>query len=70
MRDVRVAATQFEHTNGDKEANFAKIDRFVREASDTGVEIIIFPECCITGYWFLRHLSREELSVLAEPIPE
>jgi predicted amidohydrolase len=30
--------------------------------------MIAFPECCITGYWHLRHLSREELTELAEPV--
>jgi predicted amidohydrolase len=34
------------------------------------VELIVFPECCITGYWFLRNLSREELFRLAEPVFE
>jgi predicted amidohydrolase len=24
---------------------------------------------CITGYWHLRHLSREEIDALAEPVP-
>jgi predicted amidohydrolase len=30
--------------------------------------MIIFPECCITGYWFIRNLSVHELKMLAEPI--
>ena len=68
MRDIRVAAIQFEHAAGDKAANFDKIRRFASEAADRGVEIVTFPECCITGYWFLRHLSRRELEELAEPV--
>ncbi len=70
MRDIKVSAVQFEHAPGDKQANFAKIRRFVEKASHQGVEIIAFPECCITGYWFLRKLSREELHALAEPVPQ
>ena len=31
---------------------------------------VAFPECCITGYWFLRNLARAELLALAEPVPE
>src|SRR6185503_20757489 len=27
------------------------------------------PECCITGYWFIRHLSLTELAALAETVP-
>jgi predicted amidohydrolase len=70
MRDVRVAAVQFEHAAGDKAANLAKIRGFVAQAAGQDVEIIAFPECCVTGYWFLRHLNREEFTALAEPVPE
>lgn len=70
MRDIRVASVQFEHAPGDKDANFAKIRRFAAEAAERRVEIVAFPECCITGYWFLRNLSREQLLELAEPVPD
>jgi len=68
--DIRVASVQFEHAAGDKEANLGKIRAFVARAARAGVAIIAFPECCVTGYWFLRHLSRDELTELAEPVPE
>ena len=68
MRNIRVASVQFEHAPGDKRANFNKIHRFVEEAAREGVEMILFPECCITGYFFLRRLSREDLEALAEPV--
>ena len=67
-KSVRVAAVQFEHTASDKEANWDKIRGFVSRAAQQDVEILAFPECCITGYWFLRHLSRDELLELAEPV--
>jgi len=70
MRDICVAAVQIEHTNGDKAVNRAKIQRFVEQAAAQNVEIVIFPECCITGYWFLRKLSRGQLHELAERVPE
>ncbi|MBN1125537.1 MAG: nitrilase family protein [Sedimentisphaerales bacterium] len=69
MKNIRVATVQFHHTNGDKQANLAVIPRFVEQAAQQGVKLITFPECCITGYWFLRKLSREELLNLAEPAP-
>lgn len=68
MRDIRVATVQFEHKSADKRANLAKISHFVEQAAKQKVEIIAFPECCITGYWFLRKLSRDELLALAEPV--
>jgi predicted amidohydrolase len=68
MRNIRVASVQFEHAAGDKEANLAKIRNFVRQAAEQGVELIEFPECCITGYWFLRELKRKDLQALAEPV--
>ncbi len=68
MKDIRVAAVQFEHKAADKRANLAKLSRFVEAAASRNIEIIVFPECCITGYWFLRKLSRDELLALAEPL--
>ena len=68
MRNIRVAAVQFEHAAGDKKANLEKIVSFVLQAARDKVELIVFPECCITGYWFLRRLSRPELIALAEPV--
>jgi len=68
MRDIRVAAVQFEHAAADKQANLAKIKKFVKQASGERVEMIVFPECCITGYWFLRKLSRPDLAALSEPV--
>jgi predicted amidohydrolase len=70
MRNLRVAAVQMEHAPGDKAANLAKIRTFAAKAAEQGVEIVAFPECCITGYWFLRHLNREQFTALAEPVPE
>jgi predicted amidohydrolase len=65
---LRAAAVQFEHAPGDKGANFKKIDSFLEAAAVKNIKMIIFPECCITGYWFLRHLSKKELLKLAEPV--
>ena len=70
MKNIRVASVQFEHASGDKEANMKTIRLFVEEAAKHKVGIIVFPECCITGYWFLRKLLRDELTALAEPVCE
>ncbi|MCU0916032.1 MAG: nitrilase family protein [Planctomycetes bacterium] len=68
MRRIRVASVQMESAAGDKGANLAKMERFVQRAAAQGVELIVFPECGITGYWFLRNLSREQLAAVAEPV--
>jgi predicted amidohydrolase len=68
MRNLVVASVQFEHAPGDKPANLARIRAFVEKAARRNVELIAFPECSITGYWFLRHLSREDFAALAEPV--
>jgi len=70
MNNVRAACVQFNHRPGDKSANLEIIGRFVRQAAEQGVHLILFPECCISGYWHLRHLGREELLDLAEAIPD
>ncbi len=70
MRDLRVATVQFQHAPGDKAYNLGRIRHFVVEAARSGVEMIVFPEMCITGYWHLRKLDREGVEALAEPIPD
>ena len=67
-RTIRVAAVQMESKPGDKAANFSKIEWFVKQAAAKGVKLIVFPECCITGYWFIRNLTPEGMKNLAEPI--
>src|ERR1051325_8145083 len=69
MRDIRVASVQFQHKAADKEYNLARVQNFVGEAAKSGVEIIVFPEMCLTGYWHVRKLSRAEVDALAEPVP-
>jgi predicted amidohydrolase len=68
-RQLRVASVQLESAPGDKSANFQKIERFAAEAAAQGVRLVVFPECGITGYWFIRHLSVDQLTALAELIP-
>lgn len=69
MKDLRAAVVQFEHAPSDKAANVAAIERLAQEAADRGARLVVFPECCVTGYWHLRHLGRDELAALAEPVP-
>ena len=70
MKPIRAAAVQFNHTPGDKSANLATIARFVDDAAEQNVDLVTFPEMCITGYWHVRNLSRGEIEGLAERVPD
>lgn len=69
MRDIRIAAAQFEARDADKAYNFSRIKALARQAAEQGAEIVSFHECCIPGYTFLQTLSRAEIEALAEPVP-
>ena len=69
MKDIRAAAVQFNHAPGDKYINLGKIRAFTAQAHAKDVELLVFPEMCITGYWHVRKLAREEVQALAEPVP-
>ena len=70
MRDIAVAAVQFQHAPGDKQYNIGRVRHYVAEAARSGVEIVAFPEMCLTGYWHTRKLGRNEFAALAEPVPD
>lgn len=65
---IKAASVQFEHENGNKESNFKKIESFAQRAAQAQAKILLFPEGCITGYWFWRNLSEAQLKELAEPV--
>jgi predicted amidohydrolase len=67
---LRVASVQMESRAGDTQRNLTTMETFVAEAAQQGAQLITFPECCITGYWFLRHLTPTQLDTLAEPVPD
>lgn len=70
MRDIRVATVQFQPSAGDREFNLERVRYFVAEAARSGVEMIAFPEMCLTGYWHVRNLPGEAFRALAEPVPD
>ncbi len=70
MNPLRIASVQFEHASGDKLANLANIREITRNAAAAGAQVVAFHECSVTGYSFARHLSREQMLALAEPIPD
>jgi predicted amidohydrolase len=68
-KNLRAASVQFQHRAGDKAANLEKIRGFVGRAAGAGVELMAFPEMCVTGYWHVRNLPRESVEELAEVFP-
>jgi predicted amidohydrolase len=67
---MKVASVQFQHRAGDKSYNHQVVRQFVQQAARQDVKLIVFPECCLSGYWHLRNLGRKELLDLAESVPE
>ena len=70
MQPIRAASVQFNHAPGDKASNLATVRVFVGEAAEQGVDVLVFPEMCITGYWHVRKLTRGQIEALAEPVPD
>lgn len=66
---IRAAAIQFQHEPGDKQANFERIAQFVADAAARGVQLAVFPEMCITGYWHVVGMPRAGIEALSEPVP-
>ena len=70
MDNIKISTAQFENRSGDKEFNLSRIESLAREASAMGSHAIAFHECSVTGYSFARNLSKEEITDLAELIPD
>lgn len=68
MNPITVAAIQFNHRPGDKAFNLSRVDALAQAAHKQGVQLAVFPEMCLTGYWHVRNLSQEQCRELAEPI--
>ncbi|HIF34540.1 MAG TPA: acyltransferase [Planctomycetes bacterium] len=66
MKTVRVAAVQMQHRPGNVPENLNAVRRITRRAVEQGAELVVFPECCVSGYWHLRNLDRSGLLELAE----
>lgn len=58
-----------ESAPAEKRSNLNKIKALAVEAAARGAQIVVTPECSITGYWFMRRLSDADFAALAEPVP-
>jgi predicted amidohydrolase len=70
MREIRIAAAQFENRDNDKSFNLQRIDELAQQAAEGGAEIVSFHEGCIPGYSWIQPLEKEQLLEVAEPVPD
>ena len=54
---IRTAAVQFNHRPGDPGYNWSRVEHFCEQAAREDVQIIAFPEMCLSGYWHVRKLD-------------
>lgn len=57
---INVAVVNFQAKWGDKAYNLERLTGYMESASKRGVDLIIFPEMCLTGYEDEVHVAREE----------
>ncbi|MBM82406.1 MAG: nitrilase [Planctomycetaceae bacterium] len=69
MRDIRIAAAQFEHSNNDKAYNLSRIRELSKRAVAEGAEVVSFHECSISAYTFVQEFTKEQLLEVAEVVP-
>jgi predicted amidohydrolase len=62
-RSLRIAVCQIFCIDGDKEGNFARIERALEMAEAGGADIACFPETCVLGW------INPDAHALADPIP-
>ncbi len=59
----RVACVQMDVIYGDRDANLTRISREICKLAEQGVELVVFPECCLAGYCIESEDQRHEISV-------
>lgn len=62
----KIAVVQMDCAFADKAVNLERMRRHLSSAAQNGAQLIVFPECALTGYCFE---SKEEAMPLAEPMP-
>jgi len=65
-KTIKVAAVQMNPQFGDLEGNRQRILDWLQQAADLGAQLIVLPECALSGYVFE---SLAEARTAAEPLP-
>ena len=63
---IHIAAAQIDVQLGKVEHNLARILAYSGEAAENGADLVVFPECALTGYSFD---SRAEALPSAQTVP-
>jgi predicted amidohydrolase len=69
---LRVAAVQMRSTR-DLDANVRKIDEYLSRCAKDGVQVAVFPECALTGYFddaYMRGFSAKQLQSAQRKVAE
>jgi predicted amidohydrolase len=64
MRNTRLASAMMQCIVGDKAGNLERVRRLAARAAREGVDFLVLPEACLTGY-----TVRESMTAWAETIP-
>ncbi|MFC0678498.1 nitrilase family protein [Lysobacter korlensis] len=64
---IRASVIQFEPVPQDADTNLRTVRRLAEQAAAEGAQLVVFPEMCLIGYWYLRRRSADELRALSEP---
>lgn len=67
-KTLRVASVQFQHRAGDRQYNLSRVADFIGAASSQHVQLLAFPEMCLSGYWHVPKLDVAGLEALAESV--
>lgn len=69
MDKLNIAVAQFQPKDGDKNYNLTVIRKLAEKAKSNGADLISFHEMSITAYTYTKNLNQEQLTNLAEEIP-
>ncbi len=67
---MKLAVAQFQPKDGDKTYNLSVIRELAERAKSRGADLISFHEMSVTAYTHTRDLSLEQLTELAEEVPD
>ena len=65
---MKVGLAQMDCSLGDVEANLSRALRYVRQAKEQGVDLLIFPELSLTGYDLGEQVAEVAMTLEAQPL--